>query len=111
MLLLELVQARHPPGSYSHRASLDSISFRPICGLVYSDSDLILRLPFHLTHLMTAVWHATPWWAPWQELALGSYSPVGIPGETETAFERREERIARHVRDWIEAAEVRVSDG
>jgi hypothetical protein len=40
-------------------------------------------------------------------VALGSYEPVIVPGETETAFVDREERIARHVRDWIETAEHR----
>ncbi len=65
-------------------------------------------LPVALTHVMTAGWHASGWWKPWQEVALGSYETVIVPGETETAFEHREERIARHVRDWIEAAENRV---
>lgn len=66
-------------------------------------------LPVHLTHVMTARWRESGWWKPWQEVALESYETVVIPGETEKAFERREERIARHVRDWIEAAERRMA--
>jgi hypothetical protein len=65
-------------------------------------------LPVDLTHVMTAGWHASKWWRPWQEVALGSFETVIIPGETETAFDRREERIARHVRDWIERSEARL---
>jgi hypothetical protein len=65
-------------------------------------------LPIHLTHLMTAGWHVSGWWRPWQEVALGGVETVVIPGETKTAFVDREERIARHVRDWIERAEVRI---
>jgi hypothetical protein len=68
-------------------------------------------LPIHLTHLMTVGWHGAPWWAPWQELALGSYETVIIPGKTETAFEQREERIARHFREWIDASESRTVSG
>ena len=66
-------------------------------------------LPVHLTHVMTAGWRDGGWWKPWQEVALGSYETVVVPGETESAFDRREERIARHVRDWIATAERRVS--
>ena len=66
-------------------------------------------LPVDLTHVMTAGWHASGWWKPWQDVALGSYETVVVPGETETAFERREERIARHVREWIETAERRAA--
>jgi hypothetical protein len=65
-------------------------------------------LPVHLTHVMTRGWHGSGWWKPWQEVALGSYEPVIVPGETETAFVDREERIARHVREWIETAEHRT---
>lgn len=67
-------------------------------------------LPVHLTHVMTVEWHASGWWKPWQEVALGSYETVVVPGETVTAFDRREERIARHVRDWIESTERRMHD-
>jgi hypothetical protein len=63
-------------------------------------------LPVHLTHVMTAGWHDARWWMPWQQLALHGVETVVIPGETEAAFERREERIARHVRDWVEQAEA-----
>lgn len=69
------------------------------------------ELPVHLTHLMTAGWQSAGWWAPWQELALGSYETVIIPGETETAFKQREERIARHVRDWIDTSAARAAAG
>lgn len=67
-------------------------------------------LPIHLTHVMTAGWRGSGWWKPWRQVALGSYETVVVPGETETAFARREERIARHVREWIEAAENRLRE-
>jgi hypothetical protein len=67
------------------------------------------ELPVNLTHLMTTGWQTARWWAAWQELALGSYETVIIPGETEAAFEQREERIARHVREWIGSAEIRLA--
>lgn len=67
-------------------------------------------LPVHLAHVMTAEWHASGWWKPWREVALGSYETVVVPGETESAFVDREERIARHVREWIEAAENRLRE-
>jgi hypothetical protein len=57
---------------------------------------------------MTGPWHDRGWGAPWQQIARGAVETVVIPGETETAFVRREERIARHVRDWIEQAEARL---
>jgi hypothetical protein len=65
-------------------------------------------LPVHLTLLMTKFWWEQRWSAAWQEVALGSVETVVIPGETEKAFVRREERIAVHVRDWIEQAEARI---
>jgi hypothetical protein len=65
-------------------------------------------LPVDLTHLVTKGWHAYGWAEPWRQVALGSAETVIIPGETEAAFERREERIARHVREWIEQAEARL---
>jgi hypothetical protein len=65
-------------------------------------------LPIALTHLMTAGWHAQGRWAPWQQVALGGVETVIIPGETEIAFDNRDERIARHIRDWIEQAEARI---
>jgi hypothetical protein len=65
-------------------------------------------LPVDLTHLMTKGWHARAWGTPWQRVALGSVETVVIPGETETAFDRREERIARHVREWIDKSETRI---
>jgi hypothetical protein len=64
-------------------------------------------LPIHLTHLMTAGWQTARWWEPWQHVALGSYDLVTIPVEADAAFENREERIAQHVRDWIEIADRR----
>lgn len=66
-------------------------------------------LPVHLTHLMTAAWHGTRWWAPWQQLALQGNTTVVIPGETEAAFDHREERIAQHVREWLTACEARIA--
>ncbi len=66
-------------------------------------------LPVDLTQLMTRYWWERQWSAPWRDVALGSSETVVIPGETESAFDRREERIARHVRDWIEAAERRAA--
>ena len=64
-------------------------------------------LPVDLTHVMTAGWYASKWWQPWQQVALGSAETVVVPGETETAFMHREERIARHVRAWIDTSERR----
>ena len=43
-----------------------------------------------------------------EHVALGSIETVVIPGETQTVFANREERIARHVRDWIEQADARI---
>jgi thioesterase domain-containing protein/acyl carrier protein len=65
-------------------------------------------LPIDLTHVMTRMWHDRAWGTPWEEVALGSYASVIIPGETERAFERRDERVAQHVRDWLEQAEARI---
>lgn len=65
-------------------------------------------LPVDLTLLMTKFWWEQRWSAAWEQVALGSVETVVIPGETEKAFVRRDERIARHVRDWIEASEARV---
>jgi hypothetical protein len=65
-------------------------------------------LPIALTHLMTAAWHARRWWAPWQLLALGSLETIVVPDEITSTFVGREERIARHVRDWIEQTEARA---
>lgn len=60
---------------------------------------------------MTKFWWERGWSDAWRQVALGSVETVVIPGETEKAFVRRDERIARHVRDWIEAAEARVRRG
>ena len=65
-------------------------------------------LPVALTHIMTGMWHDRGWGAPWHEVALGASEDVIIPGETERAFERRDERVAQHVRDWIETSEARL---
>jgi hypothetical protein len=65
-------------------------------------------LPVDLTLLMTRYWWERQWSAPWREVALGSVETVVVPGETGATFARREERIARHVRDWIAAAERRA---
>ncbi len=66
-------------------------------------------LPIPLTLLMTEAWRVRGWSVAWKEVVHGSIETVVIPGETETVFERREERIARHVREWIEHAERRAS--
>ncbi|MGH2618314.1 MAG: thioesterase domain-containing protein, partial [Thermomicrobiales bacterium] len=68
-------------------------------------------LPVDLTLLMTGEWQTRGWSAAWRKLALGTVETVVVPGETKAAFDRREERIARHVRDWIEQAEARVRAG
>jgi hypothetical protein len=68
-------------------------------------------LPVDLTHLMTESWHGTRWWAPWQQLALGSFATVVVPDETEATLPSREERLARHIRAWIEKAESRARAG
>ena len=68
-------------------------------------------LPVDLTLLMTRFWQERRWSDAWQRVALGSAETVVIPGETETAFDHRDERIARHVHDWIEQAEARLHDG
>jgi hypothetical protein len=68
-------------------------------------------LPVDLTLLMTRYWWERQWSAPWCDVALGGVETVVIPGETAPAFDRREARIARHVREWIETAERRVRDG
>jgi hypothetical protein len=61
-----------------------------------------------LTLLMTRYWWERQWSAPWREVAQGGVETVVVPGETGATFARREERIARHVRDWIAAAERRA---
>lgn len=68
-------------------------------------------LPVDLTLLMTRFWWERGWSEAWEQVALGSVETVVIPGETERAFVRRDERIARHVRDWIEQAEARIQRG
>lgn len=68
-------------------------------------------LPVDLTLLMTKFWWQRSWSAAWERVALGRVETVVIPGETERAFVRRDERIARHVRDWIEQAEARIQRG
>jgi hypothetical protein len=65
-------------------------------------------LPVDLTLLMSRFWWERRWSAPWEQVALGVVETVVIPGETQKAFVRREERIARHIRDWIEQAEQRI---
>jgi hypothetical protein len=65
-------------------------------------------LPVDLTHVMTKAWHDRGWGTPWRQVTLGTFETVVVPGETETAFERRDERIARHVHDWIDQAEARL---
>ena len=65
-------------------------------------------LPVDLTLLMTRFWQERRWSDAWAQVALGSVETVVIPGETQTAFDHRDERIARHVRDWIEKAEGRI---
>lgn len=68
-------------------------------------------LPIDLTYVMTESWHARDWWAPWQELVLGTVETVLIPNlalSSEEFLARREAMIARHVRDWIDTAEARV---
>ena len=65
-------------------------------------------LPVDLTLLMTAEWHERGWSAAWRHITLGQVETVVIPGETRAACDQREERIARHVRDWIARAEARA---
>jgi hypothetical protein len=48
---------------------------------------------------------------PWQKVAHGRVETAVIPDETTSAFDSREERIARHFREWIEAAKRRMRDG
>jgi hypothetical protein len=70
-----------------------------------------LPLPVNLTLIMTKFWHERGWGARWGWVALGAVETVVIPGETEKAFVRREERIARLVREWIDTAESRLREG
>jgi hypothetical protein len=70
-----------------------------------------LPLPVNLTLLMTKFWHERGWGSRWGWVALGAVDTVVIPGETEKAFVRREERIARLVRAWIDQAESRLREG
>jgi hypothetical protein len=68
-------------------------------------------LPIDLTCLMTESWRARGWWAPWQEVALGTVETVVIPAHTmskQVFLARREAIIARHVRDWIDKSEARL---
>ncbi|MFN8590017.1 MAG: phosphopantetheine-binding protein [Thermomicrobiales bacterium] len=91
-------------------APLESGISPPVEGTaVPPDEYLPAPLPVDLTLLMTGFWQERGWSEGWRHVALGSVETVVISGETVTAFERREERIARHVRDWIARAESRIT--
>jgi acyl carrier protein len=64
-------------------------------------------LPVDLTLVMTEFWRDRRWSDAWRQVALGTVETVVI-SEEEERRSRREERLARHVRNWIEAAEARV---
>lgn len=68
-------------------------------------------LPVDLTVLMTESWRARGWWAAWQQVTLGVFDTVVIPDDAPEAHggaPSREEKIAHHVRTWIEEGEVRL---
>lgn len=56
---------------------------------------------------MTLSGERANWWVPWRKLGLVPESRFFVRGETEAASEQREEGIARHLRDWIDAADER----
>jgi hypothetical protein len=68
-------------------------------------------LSVDLTYLMTESWHGWSWWAPWQDVVLGTFETVVLPNltlGTQEFLVRREAMIAEHVRDWIDKSEVRL---
>jgi thioesterase domain-containing protein len=65
-------------------------------------------LPVDVTLLMTELWQGKGWSAAWERVVRGRIETVVIPDPGKSARTDHRERIARHVREWIEASEARL---
>jgi acyl carrier protein len=68
-------------------------------------------LPVTLTLIVTEFWHERRWSEPWRSVALGGTSAIVLSEDAIADPASRQDRIARHMREWIETAEARLADG
>ena len=64
-------------------------------------------LPVPLTLIVTEFWQQRRWSDPWRRVAMGETELVVIPDAIVSDPAQREQRIAVHVREWIERSEAR----